>query len=255
MPKISVNILTKNREKLLQKAVASVFGQSFSDWELIIVDDGSSDGTIDYLAEIASIYPKDKIKIISHAKSLGITQSRQEALLESRGEYVAVLDDDDEWAEKEKLSQQLKCFEKDSRLVLVGGGVKTISNIKYQISKFRPETDWKIRSTMLFRNNFFTSTVMFKKEAAVKAGGFVKDGDDFAEDYDLWLRMGKLGKMRNLKEVLAAYRVPNYNKERYLAFFKKQLRLIKQQGLKYPFYFFANLMLKYRINQVQKRII
>jgi glycosyltransferase involved in cell wall biosynthesis len=203
-------------------------------------------------------------KIIQHQSSLGITTSRQEALLASQGQYIAVLDDDDEWIDLEKLKKQVEYLDVHRDVVLCGGGIK-ISNFKFQISnekqgnlkpnvaddtniklKFRPQEDKDIRRTMLLRNNFFTSTVMFRREVAMKAGGFVKDEDDFAEDYDLWLRMGKLGKMYNFQEPFTAYRVPNYNTHRFKAFLKKQSRLIGRYSTNYPGYWLAKAMLKIR---------
>lgn len=101
---------------------------------------------------------------------------------------------------------------------------------------------------MLFRNNFFTSTVMFRRQAAINAGGFVKDEYDLAEDYDLWLRLGKSGKMANFKEVFALYQQSNYNKERRKQFFKKQLKLIIRHKDDYPYAWLAKIILNIRIS-------
>lgn len=242
MPKVSVNLLTKNRAALLPKALASITAQSFSNYEVVIVNDGSSDNTADVLKDLAL----QDFKIISHAASVGITQSRQEALLASRGEYIAILDDDDEWIDKEKLKKQVEYLDVHQDCVLVGGGRISVKN-EVVDNKFRPQSDGQIRRSMLFRNNFFTSTVMFRHKAALKAGGFIKDQDDFAEDYDLWLRMGKLGKMYNFKEVFTKYRLPDYNKEKYRSFLQKQLRLIKRHRKDYPHYFLASLVLNLRL--------
>jgi glycosyltransferase involved in cell wall biosynthesis len=263
MPLVSINILTKNRAELLRRALLSVAAQSFPDYEVVIVNDGSTDPT----AELLKNFPPKadpplaekfkNLKIIAHPVSLGIIKSRQEALEKSVGEYVAVLDDDDEWIDFDKLKKQVEFLDAHPDYVLVGGGIKVIFNFlsftkasedrKFSILKTRPETDAQIRRTMLFRNNFFTSTVMFRREAAVKAGGFIKDADDLAEDYDLWLRLGKLGKMYNFPEVFTAYRAPGYNKERFQAFFRKQLRLIGRHKTNYPHYWPAALILKARL--------
>jgi glycosyltransferase involved in cell wall biosynthesis len=254
MPRVSINILTKNRSALLRRALLSAERQTLKDCEMVVVNDGSTDEAETVLKDLTF---KD-LKIISHAQSTGITQSRQEALLASRGDYVAILDDDDEWVDEDKLKKQAEFLDQHQDYVLVGGGIvinplgeirnyEQIPKFKIQNSKFRAETDKQIRSTMLFRNNFFTSTVMFQREAAIEAGGFVTDQDDLAEDYDLWLRMGLLGKMHNFPEVFTAYSQSNYNKERFQAFLKKQLRLIKTQKGNYPFCFPAKISLKFRI--------
>lgn len=257
MPKVSINILTKNRFELLKKALDSVRAQSFIDIEVVIVNDGSTDATSEYLRiSNDKIQMSNKFQIINHQISKGITQSRQEALLASAGEYIAVLDDDDEWIDPNKLKKQVEFLERNRDYVLVGGAIEIsndtfqmtnqIQNPKSKIIRHRVLSDSVIRNTMLFRNNFFTSTVMFRKETAVKAGGFIKDEIDLAEDYDLWLRMGKLGKMANFKEVFALYRQSNYNKVRFGQFLQKQLQLIKRQRFDYPYYFFAKIFLEIR---------
>lgn len=244
MPKVSINILTKNRLEFVKKALASVLAQSFKDFEIVVVNDGSTDGTEEFL--ISNFKPLNNFKIINHKVSQGISFSRQEALKNSTGEYVAILDDDDEWLDKNKLKKQVEFLDKNPKYVLVGGGIK-ISNIKYQKSKFRSKSDAKIRRTLLFRNNFFTSTVMFRRQEAIKAGGFIKDGIDFVEDYDLWLRLGLLGKMFNFQDIFAAYRQSVYNKEKKRVFFQKQLCLVKKYSKMYPFSILARVILRLRI--------
>jgi glycosyltransferase involved in cell wall biosynthesis len=235
MPKVSINILTRNRAGLLKKALASIDKQSFKDYQRIVIDDASSDETVKLFSWLTG-------QLITQPVSEGITFNREFALEKSTGEYVAILDDDDEWVDVEKLKKQVEFLDNHPDYVLVGGGVE-ISNSKFQIQNFRPESDKNIRQSMLFRNNFFTSTVMFRREAAIKAGGFIKDGIDLAEDYDLWLRMGKLGKMHNFPEVFTAYAAPSYNKEKFRLFLYKQQNLIKKHRNDYSWYWLSECIL------------
>lgn len=237
MPKVSVNILTRNRSELLKKALASVTAQAFTDYEVVVVNDGSSDET----SEVLENTKIKNFKIIEHSESFGIVQSRQEALNQSGGEYVAILDDDDQWLDPDKLKKQVEFLDNHRDYVLAGGAITSAGN------KFRPETDAQIRKTMLFRNNFFTSTIMFRKEAALKAGGFVKDDVDLAEDYDLWLRMGLLGKMYNFQQVFTTYAAPSYNTSKFRSFLSKQLTLIARYRKQYPGYLLASLILRIRL--------
>lgn len=239
MPKVSVNILTKNRADILPRAVASVASQSFKDFEVVVINDGSTDGTQRYLQNFG--LGNLNLKVLNHQTSIGITSSRQEALATSAGEYIAILDDDDEWRDVDKLKKQVEFLDAHTDYVLVGGGIRS-EEIKY-----RPETNKKIRSTMLYRNNFFTSTVMFRREQALEAGGFINNWVDLAEDYDLWLRLGRLGKMHNFQEVFVNYSAPSYNKDRFKKFLEKQLSLIKSEKQNYPGYFLASLILKIRL--------
>ena len=246
MTKVSINILTKNRCQLLKQALASIQKQAFSDYEVVVVNDGSTDDTEVLLKDLQF----KNLKIISHKNSVGITASRQEALLASQGEHVAILDDDDEWLDTEKLAKQVKFLDVHKECVLVGGGIRLKiedARFKEDTCRFRLEGDAQIRSTMLFRNNFFTSTVMFRREAAIRAGGFIKDENDLAEDYDLWLRLGRIGKMHNFQEAFTLYRQPNYNKEKFKVFLGKQLRLIGSHKNDYPGYWFARLVLETRL--------
>jgi len=247
MPKVSINILTKNRAELLKKALASVEAQTFRDFEVVVVDDGSTDNTQEIIESFSAEGGHLNIKIFKHPQSIGITLSRQEALGKSAGEYVAILDDDDEWVDVNKLKKQVEFLNTHPDCVLVGGGMRVEDRFQMTNYKFRPETDKIIRQTMLSRNNFFTSAVMFKRAAAIKAGGFIIDGADLAEDYDLWLRLGLLGKMRNFQEVFTAYRAPSYNKDKFKQFLQKQLTLISKHKNDYPGYWSAKIILVLRM--------
>jgi glycosyltransferase involved in cell wall biosynthesis len=261
MPKVSVIILTKNRSELLKKALISVQTQSFRDFEIVLVDDGSTDSTESVIADSKGLF--ENLRIIHHIESKGITVSRQEALEASKGELIAFLDDDDEWIDIHKLDKQVKYFEAHPKAVLVGGSIITsqinsfaggflppvlfLAEENQGQVKVRPETDAKIRKHMLFRNCFFTSTVMLKRSVALEVDGFTNDDDDFAEDYDLWLRMGTKGEMYNFQDVFTKYTVPNYSKDRFKAFLNKQLRLIEKYKNNYPHYFFARMIIKLRL--------
>jgi glycosyltransferase involved in cell wall biosynthesis len=249
MPKVSVIVLTKNRSELLKKALASIEAQSFRDFEIVVVNDGSKDGTQEMLLahQRISSSANQQMQIINHGESIGIIKSRQEALEKSSGELIAFLDDDDEWVDAEKLAKQVRYLDEHLKCVIVGGGIRIELGSKNHELRMRVETDQKIRNTMLFRNNFFTSTVMFRKDVAVKAGGFIKDDIDLAEDYDLWLRMGKLGDMYNFQEVFTKYTLPVYNKDKFRQFLRKQLRLIEPHKNDYPNYLLAALILRIRL--------
>jgi glycosyltransferase involved in cell wall biosynthesis len=245
MPKVSINILTKNRAHALQKALMGVGKQSFKDFEVVVVNDGSTDETAKVLSGFNPSFLD--FKIINHKLSLGITQSRQEALLVSTGEYVAILDDDDEWLDADKLKKQVEFLDTHKDYVLVGGGIKIESGIKTYELRMRPSSDKDIRKTMLFRNNFFTSTILFKRQVAIQVGGFLQDNIDLAEDYDLWLRLGKIGKMYNFSEVFTNYTQNRYNKDKLKQFFRKQYLLVERNQKSYPYGLLAKLWLQFRL--------
>ncbi len=245
MPKVSVIILTKNRPELLKKAVSSALQQSYNDFEVVVLDDGSTDNTQEVLRNTASV-SSVVVVLKRNDVSYGITKSRNIAMNFSQGEFIAFLDDDDEWVDKDKLKKQVEWFESHPQGVLVGGAIE-VKNENLKKNKYRPASNFWIQSTMLFRNNFFTSTVMFRRQKAIDVGAFLEDGIDLAEDYDLWLRLGQVGTMGNFSEVFTKYTIPDYNKAKFKLFLRKQLYLIDRYKHSYPGYFFASIILRIRL--------
>jgi glycosyltransferase involved in cell wall biosynthesis len=107
MPKVSVLIPTHNRVDLLRGAITSVLRQSFQDFELIVIDDGSRDGTADAVAQIAD----KRIRLLRHPEPRGGSAARNTGVQNSTTEYVAFLDDDDEWY-PEKLRLQVELLDR-----------------------------------------------------------------------------------------------------------------------------------------------
>src|SRR3972149_6250546 len=169
MTMISIIILTYNRAGFISEAIESALGQSFSDWELIIIDDWSQDNT----KEIVESYVKKdgRIKYFKNNEHLRISKSRNKALGLARGEYIAVLDSDDVWSDRDKLKKQYEFLERNKDYVLVGGGVIVIDEHGQETKRyFNRESDEDIRWKILFQNQFAHSGVMFRCEAALKAG-------------------------------------------------------------------------------------
>jgi glycosyltransferase involved in cell wall biosynthesis len=103
MPMVSIVIPTHNRSESLRHSIASVLTQTLQDFEIIVVDDASSDHT----AEVAYMFADQRIKYIRHDANLGVAAARNTGIVNSRARYIAFLDDDDEWL-PEKLARQLK---------------------------------------------------------------------------------------------------------------------------------------------------
>ena len=237
-PSISIIIITHNRAGFISEAIESALGQSFSDRELIIIDDASSDNT----REIAENYAKKdgRIRYFRNNERLHISKSRNKALGLARGEYVAVLDSDDVWSDRDKLKKQYEFLERNKDYVLVGGGVIVIDEFGKETRRyFNRESDEDIRWKILFQNQFAHSGVMFRREAALKAGGY-DDSLNIGEDYDLWLKLGTLGKMANLKEYLLKYRVHGGNITlKRIEALKNNIAIIRKYKNRYPNYYLA----------------
>lgn len=243
-PKVSIIIPTYNGEKYIQRAIESVLAQSFSDWELIIVDDGSKDNT----EKIISDYSKnEKIKYI-YQENRGQASARNKGISIALGFYIAFLDDDDEWIDKDKLKKQVEFLDKNPEYILVGTGGIIVDEYSNKIMDYLvPETDELIRKNILLKNPFIQSSVVIRKDVLIKIGSFLLNEIPNAEDYNLWLRIGLRDKFFNLVEPMVAYMFrqgnisSNYKKD----ILKSNIRFIKEYKDKYPNYnkalFFAYL--------------
>jgi len=116
--KVSVIITTKNRKNYLKQAIDSVLSQTYKNIEIIIVNDGSDDGTNDYLKKFLN---NEKILIITNETSMGANYCRNLGIKNSKGDYLAFLDDDDFW-DKDKLKKQVQVIESDERIGIVSTG-------------------------------------------------------------------------------------------------------------------------------------
>src|SRR5690625_1266873 len=182
---ISVVIPTHNRGDLIGRAIESVLNQTYKDIEIVIVSDGSTDDTEDVVKKYQKKY--NNIQLINVHPNKGANNARNEGIKASKGEYLAFLDDDDNW-ELDKLESQIKVFEKDQTIGLVYTGINIIyvnENVKYNsLSGYRGDLSKEI----LIRNIIgATSSVMIKKEVLDKSGYFDIEMPA-KQDYDLWIR-------------------------------------------------------------------
>ncbi len=210
-PVVSIIMPTYNRLKMLERAIESVFDQSYSDWELIIIDDASTDETECKMRELDAKEEKVKYMRIPKITGKGISEYLNIGLRNSRGKYIARIDDDDYWCHKDKLKIQVEFLDNNSEYVVVGGGVILVDEKGDELFRYlKKETDEEIRNFALFSNPFTHATVLFKKDIAMELGGYkhIKH----VEDMELWLRMGKVGKLYNMKEYFITYMTAGQNK-------------------------------------------
>lgn len=205
---ISVIIITHNREKLLPLAVESVLGQKFSDFELIIIDDASTDNTENVIKKYLN---DERVRYIKIPKAASIAQVRNSAWAYVNGKYIAVLDSDDIWIDDLKLTKQFNYLESRPEVMAVGSGAILINDNGEEINKIvKPITDVEIRKDFLTKNPFFHSSVMYRYEAIKNIGGY-DEKIRFGEDLDLLLRLGKIGEMYNFSDAMIKYRVHGDN--------------------------------------------
>jgi glycosyltransferase involved in cell wall biosynthesis len=188
-PIVSIILPTYNGAKYIKRAIDSVLSQSFSDWELLIIDDGSTDNT----EEIIKEYTKKDYRIIylKNEKNLGIQKTLNRGLRLAKGEYIARIDDDDIWIDKDKLKKQVDFLDKNPEYVLVATRVIYKDENGIEIKKSpSTETNKEIQEVIFSRCCFTHSAVVFRKNIILSLGGYSEDEKvKHSEDYDLWLRV------------------------------------------------------------------
>jgi len=199
-PKVSVVIPTYNRASLLGKALESVLSQTFQDLEIIVVDDGSTDETPKILNDWRKREPR--LVVLRNEKNLGqrfnFPKVLNRGLKITRGKYVARLDDDDTWEDRTKLAEQVAFLESHPDHVAVGTRMIVVDEAGKEVYRFLPrESDPEIREAALFSKPIAHPTAVFRRDTAIGAGLY-DENFPFAEDWDLWLRLGKIGKLANL---------------------------------------------------------
>jgi len=199
-PAVSVVVRVFNAERYLREAVESVLAQTFVDFELVAIDDGSTDGSV----AILEGYGDPRIRIVSQPNG-GKTAAAQRGLDEARGRYVAILDADDRSA-PERLALQAAYLDAHPDVVMVGSALGIIDERGERIGVRRyPQSDASLRHAIAVYNPFGHSTIMYRRDAARKTGGY--DPRYVLEDWNLSLRLMRAGAAANLPQVLSEYRV------------------------------------------------
>ena len=198
-PLVSVIMPSYNSKKYIKKAIDSVLEQTYSNFELIIVDGNSTDGTLDILDE----YKKQdrRIKVIQD-EGRGIGAALQLGCQIASGKFIARMDSDD-IAINTRFEKQLKIFHSIPNLILVASPVIYINEDDSIVGYSFPYTNKRIIQEKVYL--IAHSTVMMKKDAYVKAGGYQPLLR--AEDYFLWNRMRLMGEFYIFKEPLIKYRL------------------------------------------------
>jgi glycosyltransferase involved in cell wall biosynthesis len=204
-PAVSVVIPTFNRAGFLRQAIDSVRAQSFPDWELVVVDDGSTDDTQALLADVAG----PRLRVARREPSGAAAAPRNLGIEMARGRWVAFLDSDDRWLAA-KLETQLgwlarhpSCRWSYTSYRLTGAGGREIP--KPAGPPWEAFSGWILEPLMTTRASVQTSTVCAERSLLVAAGGF-DESLRFVEDYDLWFRLARRSPVAAVPEVLTEVR-------------------------------------------------
>ena len=201
-PKVSVVIPTYNRARRVSEAIRSVLRQTYRDFEIVVVDDASTDNT----EQIIKSFRDSRIVYIKHKNNRGASAARNTGIKNSRGKYIAFLDSDDEWL-PQKLEKQIAVFEKSSDSV---GAVYCLCYIENEVLSFAPDKRiWKDSKRgsvykSLLRGWCPPSTSLFMLSAEViTESGLFDEGFPSFQDYDLWVRVSKKYNFDFAEEYLA----------------------------------------------------
>ena len=202
-PRVSILMLSYNRPQLIGRAIGSARTQSFEAWELIIVQDGANPETAELLKDWLAREPR--IRYFRRGTVGCIAEASNFGLEKARGEYIAILDDDDAWCDPGKLARQVEFLDGHPEYVGCGGGYIAIDENGRDRGRFlKPERDEAIRSTALLANPVANSSAMFRRIVNGAPAMYDVLIDGYA-DWDFWLTMAGRGKLYNFPLYLAHY--------------------------------------------------
>lgn len=191
-----------NAAGYISESIKSILTQTFEDLELLIVNDGSTDDTV----RVIETFRDPRIRLIHNDKNRGLVYTRNVALKEARGEYIAVLDSDD-IASPDRLESQYIFFQENPLFALCGGHGMVINSQGDHVEDNRlivPTEPDNIKMTLLFLNTYVNSAVMYKTAVLKELGGYREYAP--AEDYELFIRIADKYPVGNLDKVLVRYR-------------------------------------------------
>ncbi len=201
-PELSIIMPLYNNEKYVGEAIGSLLAQSFGDFELIVVNDCSTDSSL----EVVKNFNDPRIKILNNEVNEGIVYSRNKGLEVAQGKFIAPFDSDDV-AMPEKFMRQIAYLKKHPEIGLLGSWVLLINQEGHTMKQH-----WKLNanqnmvpSLMLFKNYFTHSAIILRRDAIPKEG--YKSGFDMVEDYKLCCDVARKWKVWNFPQYLLKYRI------------------------------------------------
>ncbi len=226
MQKVSVVIPTYNYGRFIGEAIESVLGQTFPVFEIIVVDDGSTDNTEEIVAKFG-----DKVKYIKQ-KNGGVGLARNTGVKNSSGEFIAFLDADDRWL-PQKVERQMELWQCDEEIGLISVGMREFDEDGKTIGKYeKGQNGWCAEDILSFKSAMVGSgsAILIKRDVFEKVGGFDETKEMHpSEDWEFCYRVARKFKLAFLPELLVDYRnhgnnghlqIPKFERAMLLAFEK-----------------------------------
>lgn len=210
-PKVSIIIPAYNAGRYIHETLTSLIAQTYSNWEAIIIDDGSTDNTLEVISQFKDL----RISFVSQ-KNNGVKKLAKTinvGLELATGELVTMLPADDLWP-PERLERQIPYFSNPD-IVLVHGKMKLINadstiigEAKTYMSKlWRNPSRFETLMELISRNSIFQPTVLIRRNTLLKIGGYIQERYMYAEDYPTQLELAMHGRFKYIPEILAFYRI------------------------------------------------
>jgi len=221
MPEITAIIPTHNRRNLLQLTLRSVLSQRGVDLEVVVVDDGSTDD----VAAVVAAFGDQRIRLIRHDRSTGVSTARNHGAEVARGAWLAFCDDDDLWS-PHKLARQLAAAAATGRTWSYGGAV-FINSTQRITAGAPPPTPERLIERLPSRNMMpgGSSNAIVKGDMFRKAGEWDPELVNLA-DWDLWIRLARLGTPACVDEPLVGYRIHSGNASLNIPLILREARLV-----------------------------
>lgn len=201
MTKVSAIIPAYNAMKYLPESLDSILAQTYSDFEVIIINDGSTDNLSKWVSELTD----PRIKLVSQSNR-GLAGARNTGLNHAQGEYIAYLDADDLW-DVTKLAKQVEVLEQNPQVGLVYTWVERIDQNGKSLGKpFKSNLSGNIWEQLLEKNVISPSSSLIRRCCFDHVGKFDENLKSFVEDWDMWLRISAIYPIKVLPELLLRYR-------------------------------------------------
>lgn len=241
-PLVSIIMPAFNAEKTIGGSIQSVLNQTYSNWELIIIDDGSTDSTFETIKNFSD----SRIKA-TRRENCGVASTRNYALSISKGEYIAFLDSDDLWL-PEKLTKQVEILQtSDSSTGLIHTNyLEFDERTEYSPKPFKNlfwlKTEGNVHEDLMVHDFVATLTVMIKKEVIEKVGIFSEDLHG-TEDWDLWIRIAEHFTVQYIPTRLAKYRLVAGSLSKNYSKYELELKKVLERHLEKKAVYKGNLRL------------
>lgn len=198
MKKVSIVIACYNHAKFLTKAVDSAMNQDYSNLEVIVINDGSRDGTTHVLETLQF---KHKDLIIINQKNKGVVKARNRAIGISTGDYIFPLDADDYLASDDVISSMVKAMEEDNSIALVHGNYQCFGASNLFVDVQGNNIGW------FLVDNYVLGSSLFKRSAFAEIGGYADYMREGYEDWELYIRMYQVGNFKKINKTIIFYRI------------------------------------------------